>query len=106
MLEPNFWLLFGLITFVGCILIALGLGNLCQRRLSNRYPPFTDKEISLAPDEEEAGPGWTQDDIDKLELAISQGGPSRVAFSGQTVTFASVGEMLRLRNIMNHQLRG
>lgn len=48
---------------------------------------------------------WTQADLDKLEAAIASGGVlSSLTIDGQTFTFRSLGDMLKLRAVMQQAL--
>lgn len=48
---------------------------------------------------------WTQADLDKLETAITDGrGARQITFEGQSVTFNSIDEMLKLRSVMKREI--
>lgn len=46
---------------------------------------------------------WTQDDLAKLEKAIASGARS-VSYQGETVTYRSMDEMLRARDMIRKEL--
>lgn len=46
---------------------------------------------------------WTQTDLDKLEAAIGRGAKT-VSYQGETVTYNSLADMLRVRDLMRKQL--
>ena len=48
---------------------------------------------------------WTQSDVDALEAAIKQG-VRTVSYADRTVTYHSLDEMLRLRNVMQNSATG
>jgi hypothetical protein len=48
---------------------------------------------------------WTQDDLDKLDAAISSGsGLQSMTFGDQSFTFRGLDEMLKLRALMQQAL--
>lgn len=48
---------------------------------------------------------WTQADVDKLDAAIASGGVlSSLTIDGQTFTFRSLDDMLKLRAVMQQAL--
>lgn len=50
---------------------------------------------------------FTQDDLDKLERAISDGrGARSMSFSDHSVTFNSINDMLKLRGVMQREIDG
>lgn len=42
---------------------------------------------------------WTQTDLDKIEKAIAQG-PQKIKFSDKEITFRSLDEMLKIRDLI------
>ena len=48
---------------------------------------------------------WTQTQLDALDEAIATGART-VTVDGKTVTYGSVGEMLRLRKVMSREVNG
>lgn len=46
---------------------------------------------------------WTQTDLDKLEKAIAQG-VTKVSYEGQTVEYADLDRMLRVRDLIRREL--
>lgn len=46
---------------------------------------------------------WTQTDLDKLEAAIGRG-VKTVSYQGETVTYNSLADMLRVRDLMRKEL--
>lgn len=46
---------------------------------------------------------WTQDDIDKLDKAISKG-TLTVAYRDRTLTYRSLDEMLRIRTLIKAEV--
>jgi hypothetical protein len=49
---------------------------------------------------------WTQEDLDKLERAIAGGsGLQSLTLAGETFTFRSLDEMLRLRATMQQAIK-
>lgn len=48
---------------------------------------------------------WTQADIDALDVAIKQG-VQTVSYADRTVTYRSLDDMLRLRQVMTNSAAG